>query len=246
VKKVLGCLRRADDDFEMIAPDDVILLGISGGKDSLCLLEAMARYRKFSKKAFTLHAVTLSMGYEPFDVTGIREMCQRLEVPFHYRPTQIGPIIFEERREKSPCSLCAKMRRGILHDTARELGCNKVALGHHRDDAIETLLLSLLYEGRLHTFQPVTYLSRKEITVIRPLIYAAEKHILGVSRKLNFPVVKNPCPVDGATRRQDMKELIRHMEKLVPDAPEKMLAALQNMNQYGLWDKSYRSQEDQI
>ena len=148
----------------MIAPGDRVAVGVSGGKDSLLLLYAMALYRRFCPHPFELIAVTLTMGMEPFDLSGVRALCERLEVPYTVRETQIGKVIFEERKEKNPCSLCAKMRRGALSDLCRELGANKVALGHHRDDAIETLLLSMFYEGRMHTFHPVTYLSRSNLT----------------------------------------------------------------------------------
>ena len=160
MKETLGCLRRADQDFHMIAPGDKIAVGVSGGKDSLLLLYAMALYRNFSPHPFQLYAVTLTMGLEPFDLTGIRDLCRQLDVPYLVKETQIGQVIFQERGEKNPCSLCAKMRRGALNQLCAEQGLNKLALGHHRDDAIETLFMSMLYEGRIHTFHPVTYLSR--------------------------------------------------------------------------------------
>ena len=171
MKEVLGCLRRADEDFRMIAPGDHVAVGVSGGKDSLLLLYALALYRRFSKNPYTLTAVTLTMGLQPFDLGGVRALCETLDVPYIVRETQIGKVIFEERKEKNPCSLCAKMRRGALVDLCLEVGANKLALGHHRDDAIETLFLSMLYEGRIHTFHPVTHLTRKGITQIRPLVY---------------------------------------------------------------------------
>ena len=177
MKEVLGCLRRADEDFRMIAPGDHVAVGVSGGKDSLLLLYALALYRRFSKNPYTLTAVTLTMGLQPFDLGGVRALCETLDVPYIVRETEIGKVIFEERKEKNPCSLCAKMRRGALVDLCLEVGANKLALGHHRDDAIETLFLSMLYEGRIHTFHPVTHLTRKGITQIRPLVYLPEKHV---------------------------------------------------------------------
>jgi len=209
---------------------------VSGGKDSLLLLYAMALYRKFCPEPFELEALTLTMGMEPFDVSGIRELCDRLEVPYIVRETEIGKVIFEERKEKNPCSLCAKMRRGALNELCVERGINKLALGHHRDDAEETLLLSLFYEGRLHTFQPVTYLSRTGITQIRPMLYISEKNIIHQARVLNLPVVKSPCPADGYTKRQDMKELLDYICRKIPNARDQMLSALRNKEQYGLWD----------
>ncbi len=236
MKEILGCIRRADQDFGMIKAGDKVAVGVSGGKDSLLLLYAMALYRKFCPEPFELEALTLTMGMEPFDVSGIRELCDRLEVPYIVRETEIGKVIFEERKEKNPCSLCAKMRRGALNELCVERGVNKLALGHHRDDAEETLLLSLFYEGRFHTFQPVTYLSRTGITQIRPMLYISEKNIIHQARVLNLPVVKSPCPADGYTKRQDMKELLDYICRKIPNARDQMLSALRNKEQYGLWD----------
>ena len=236
MKEILGCIRRADQDFGMIKAGDKVAVGVSGGKDSLLLLYAMALYRKFCPEPFELEALTLTMGMEPFDVSGIRELCEKLEVPYIVRETEIGKVIFEERKEKNPCSLCSKMRRGALNELCVERGVNKLALGHHRDDAEETLLMSLFYEGRFHTFQPVTYLSRTGITQIRPMLYISEKNIIHQARVLNLPVVKSPCPADGYTKRQDMKELLDYICRRIPNAREQMLSALRNKEQYGLWD----------
>ena len=237
MKEILGCIRRADQDFGMIEDGDRVAVGVSGGKDSLLLLYALSLYRRFSPHPFTLQAVTLTMGLEPFDLSGVQALCDRLEVPYVVRETQIGRIVFEERREKNPCALCAKMRRGALNDLCRELGVTKLALGHHRDDALETLLMSLLYEGRLHTFHPNTYLSRKGVTVIRPMIYVPEKHVKHMVKVLDLPVVKNPCPADGHSKREEIKELIRTLSKDYPQVKDYMIAALRNTEQYGLWDK---------
>ena len=236
MKEILGCIRRADQDFGMIKAGDKVAVGVSGGKDSMLLLYAMALYRKFCPEPFDLEALTLKLGLEPFDVSGIRELCDRLEVPYIVKETDIAKVIFEERKEKNPCSLCSKMRRGALNDLCIERGINKLALGHHRDDAEETLLLSLFYEGRLHTFQPVTYLSRTGITQIRPMLYVPEKDIIHYARTLNLPVVKSPCPADGYTKRQDMKELLDYICRRIPNAREQILVALRNKEQYGLWD----------
>ena len=236
MKKLLGCIRRADQDFSLIAPGDHVVAGVSGGKDSLALLSALALYRRFSPHPFSLSAVTLTLGLAPLDTAAIAEMCRGLEVPYRVVETQIGEIVFNRRREKNPCALCARMRRGALVDACRELGANKLALGHHRDDAIETLFLSMLYEGRIHTFQPRTRLEGSGVTQIRPMIYAPEKHILHVARALALPVQKSPCPAGGGTRRQDMKALVRDICRRVPNAREQILSALQNREQYGLWD----------
>ena len=216
---------------------------MSGGKDSLLLLYALSLYRRFSPHPFTLQAVTLTMGLEPFDLSGVQALCDRLEVPYVVRETQIGRIVFEERREKNPCALCAKMRRGALNDLCRELGVTKLALGHHRDDALETLLMSLLYEGRLHTFQPVTRFDRTPVVQIRPLIYAPEKVIVHYARRLDLPVVASPCPANGRTKREDMKDLLDLICRRVPNARELMLSALRNTEQYGLWPAARRADE---
>ena len=235
MKRILGDIRRADQDFHMIQPGDSVAVGVSGGKDSLLLVEALARYREFAPNSFTLSAITIATGLEPFDLSGVEEMCNRLRVPYHIVPTQIGKIVFEERKEANPCALCAKMRRGALANACKEYGINKLALGHHRDDAIETLLMSLLFEGRFHTFQPVTHLERTEITQIRPLIYTGEKQILSLVKKLNLPVVQSPCPVNHLTRREDMKHLMDELCKKYPNARAQILSALKNEAQYGLW-----------
>ena len=243
MKEILGCIRRADQDFGMIEDGDRVAVGVSGGKDSLLLLYALSLYRRFSPHPFTLQAVTLTMGLEPFDLSGVQALCDRLEVPYVVRETQIGRIVFEERREKNPCALCAKMRRGALNDLCRELGVTKLALGHHRDDALETLLMSLLYEGRLHTFQPVTRFDRTPVVQIRPLIYAPEKVIVHYARRLDLPVVASPCPANGRTNREDMKDLLDMICRRVPNARELMLSALRNTEQYGLWPAARRADE---
>lgn len=235
MKRLLGALRRADQDFRMIARGDRVAVGVSGGKDSLALLAALAAYRRFSPNPFELTAVTVTMGLEPFDLSGVRALCARLEVPYEVKETQIGRIVFEQRREKNPCALCARMRRGALAEACRALGANKLALGHHRDDALETLLMSVLYEGRLHTFRPVQPLEEAGVVQIRPLVYVSEKELIHAQRRLGLPVVKSPCPVDGGTRRAEMKALLDALCRRYPDAREKMLAALRNREQYGLW-----------
>ncbi len=237
MKETLGCIRRADKDFTMIQGGDRVMAGVSGGKDSLLLLYALALYRKFCEHDFTLVAATLHMGREPFDLNPIQKLCDELNVEYIVKRTQISQIIFEERKEKNPCSLCAKMRRGSLTDLCVELKCNKLALGHHRDDALETFMLSMLYEGRMHTFHPRTYLSRSGITQIRPLVYLPEKHIIGLAKKLELPIVKSPCPANGFTKREDMKKLLNDICKTIPNARELMLSALQNEAQYGLWNR---------
>lgn len=238
MKKVLGCIRRACEDFHLIKDGDIVAVGVSGGKDSLLLLYALSLYRKFAPQRFEVKGLTLTMGLEPFDTSKVAALCEKLGVEYIVRPTEIGRIIFEERHEKNPCSLCAKMRRGALNDLAKECGCNKVALGHHRDDALETLLLCLLHEGHIHTFHPKSYLSKADLTVIRPMVYLPEKHIIHVAREMQLPIIPSPCPANGATEREEMKYLLDSLCKLYPNAREMMLSALQNEAQYGLWNKN--------
>lgn len=240
MKKTLGCIRRADQDFRLIEPGDRIAIGVSGGKDSLLLLHALSLYRKFSHKDFSLLAITVTMGLEPFDLTDIRLLCDELEIDYCVRETEIGRIIFDYRKEKNPCALCAKMRRAVLANTCAEKKCNKLALGHHREDVIETLLMSLFYEGRFHTFHPRTEMSRTGITVIRPLVYLPESHVKHMSRQLSLPVVESPCPANGETRRAEMKELMRRLRQIYPDANERFLHALQQ-DHYDLWQKDSSS-----
>ena len=198
----------------MIRPGDRIAVGVSAGKDSLTLLCAMAELRRFYPVPFELVAITVDMGFEDgMDFSPIQKLCDQLNVPYYIEKTEIAKIIFDIRKEKSPCSLCAKMRRGALYNGAKALGCNKVALGHHFDDVVETFMLNLFYEGRLGCFQPVTYLSHTDITMIRPMIYMPEKDIRYFASKVKLPVVKSPCPADGNTEREEMKRLLASLER---------------------------------
>lgn len=214
MKRILSYTRRAIDDYEMIREGDKIAVGVSAGKDSLTLLCAMAYLRRFYPKKFELIAITIDMGFEEkMDFAPIRELCERLDVPYHIVPTEISKIIFDVRKEANPCSLCAKMRRGALNTAAKELGCTAVALGHHFDDVVETFMLNLFFEGRLGCFSPVTYLSRVDITVIRPMIYMPEKDVREFASKNALPVIASPCPADKNTQREEMKQLLRTLER---------------------------------
>ena len=213
LKRLLSFVRRAVDDYVMIEEGDRIAVGVSGGKDSLTLLVTLAEMRRFYPKKFEIIAVTADMGFEGGDFTPIANLCEKLNVEFKLIPTQIAKIIFDVRKEASPCSLCAKMRRGCLHAAAQELKCNKVALGHHYDDAIETFMMNLFFEGRLGCFSPVTYLSNRKIHLIRPLIYATEKDVQYFTRRRELPVIKSLCPEDHATEREKMKNLLAELEK---------------------------------
>jgi len=235
-KRLMGCIRKADKDFGLIAPGDHVMVGVSGGKDSLMLLVAMKRYQQFMHQSFELSAVTAVMG--TMETEKIAALCEQLEVPYVARECNIREVVFEDRQEKNPCSLCAKMRRGMLVTLAKELGCNKIALGHHRDDAVETFLMSLLYEGRLHTFAPSTYLDRNDITQIRPMVYVEESRIISLAEQMQLPVVKSTCPVNGQTNRQNMKDLVQRLSQEVGfDAGKMIFSALENTDAYTLWHK---------
>ena len=213
MKRVLSFVRRAIDDYQMIKPGDKIAVGVSAGKDSLTLLCAMAELRRFYPVPFELCAITVDMGFEGCDFSGVEALCRSLDVPYYRIPSQIYQIIFEIRKEKNPCSLCAKMRRGALYNAAKEMGCTSVALGHHFDDVVETFMLNLFFEGRIGCFQPVTYLSRTDITLIRPMIYMPEKDVRYFANRVALPVIKSPCPADGNTEREEMKRLLANLER---------------------------------
>ncbi len=213
IQKILSKVRRAVDDYGMIEDGDKIAVGVSGGKDSLTLLCALAALRRFYPKRFEVIGVTLDMGFEGADFSGVCELCDSIDVEYVVKKTDIAEIIFDVRKEKNPCSLCAKMRRGGVNDLAIELGCNKVALGHHNEDVLETFFLSLFFEGRLGCFSPVTYLSRRDIYVIRPMIYLPEGEIKGFANREGLPIVHNPCRMDGVSKRQDMKDFINEKTK---------------------------------
>lgn len=209
MQQMLSLVRRCVQDYNMIEDGDRIALGISGGKDSLAMLAVLKALQRFYPKKFELEAITVNIGFEGMDFTPVKEYCKKIGVNYTIVDTDIGEIVFDERKEKNPCALCAKMRKGALNTKVEELGCNKIALGHNRDDVIETFLMALLYEGRIHCFSPYTYLSRKKIASIRPLIYVPEKDVLGFARREGLPVVKSTCPVDGKTTREDIKNLVK-------------------------------------
>ena len=228
LQRILSFVRRAVDDYGMIAEGDKIAVGISGGKDSLTLLASLAALRRFYPAKFDLVALTVDMGFEGVDLSPIATFCQALDVPFIVEKTDIAKVIFEIRKESNPCSLCAKMRRGALHARAKAEGCNKIALGHHFDDAVETFMLNLFHEGRLGCFSPVTYLSRRDLTLIRPLLYAQEKDVRYYVKHADpsLPVMKSPCPEDGETERETMKTMLRDLERKYPGLRHRIFGAL--------------------
>ena len=230
LQKLYSYTRKAIDDFQMIKENDSIAVGISGGKDSLTLLYALAGLRRFYPVYYSLTAITVDLGYPDFDLTEIKALCQKLDVPYHIIPTQIEAIIKEQNKKNSPCSLCAKLRKGALNHAVIELGCNKVAYAHHKDDIIETMLLSLMFEGRFYTFPPVTHLDRSNLDVIRPLMYVPEVDVIGFKNHYNLPVVKNPCTFDGKTKRQYAKDLLQQLNKDHPGVRNRLFTAILNGN----------------
>ena len=233
MQRMMGLVRRCAEDYRMIAPNDKIAVGVSGGKDSLALLVLLSAMRAYYPQPYSLTAITVDMGLG-MDFSPIAELCERLEVPFTQVKTQIGPIIFDYRKEKNPCSMCAKMRRGALNNALLEQGFTKVALGHHRDDAVETFLMSLLFEGRLSCFQPVTYLDRTGVTQIRPMLYLTEGMVRRFAEEQQLPVIENRCPADKNTKRQEIKELIVTLSKTYPDLKDRVFGAMLPLPEWGV------------
>lgn len=233
LQQLLSYTRKAVDDYQMIQEGDKIAVGVSGGKDSLALLSALAHLKIFYPKHFDIEAVTVDLGFGNQDFTKIQQLCEELKVNYTIEKTDIAEIVFHSRKETNPCSLCAKMRKGALNDRMKSLGCNKVAYGHHKDDMVETMLMSLIYEGRFHTFSPVTYLDRMDMTVIRPFMYLSEGEIQGFVREAELPVAKSACPVDGHTKREYAKQLVAQLNEENPGAKNRMFRAIINGNMTG-------------
>lgn len=236
-QKMLSGLRKAITTYKLIKDGDKIAVGLSGGKDSLTLLKLLAEYQKFSPEKFDLIAITIDLSFEKQDkdFTLLKNFCKEINVEYHIEHTEIGKVVFDVRKEQSPCALCAKMRRGALNSLAAKLGCNKVALGHHSDDLIETMLLSLFYEGRLSTFSPKSFLDRTGITVIRPMIFLPESDVISYSKDL--PVVNSCCPANDKTKREFVKNVIKNISKDVPNVRKMMFTALIHPERYNLFDK---------
>ena len=237
LQQVLSLVRRACDDYNMIEDGDKIAVGISGGKDSLILLTALAHMRRFYPKKYELIAITIDLGFNNLNLDKITEFCKALDVEYVIVKTDIAQIVFEERKEKSPCSLCAKMRKGALNDAMKAKGVNKIAYAHHKDDVVDTMMMSLIYEGRFHTFAPVTYLDRTDLHVIRPLIYMNEADVIGFVNKNNIPVVKSPCPVDKHTKREYVKDLLKDLNRENPGVKQRMFTAIKDSNLNGWTNK---------
>ena len=228
LQRLLSFARKAVDEYTMIQEGDHIAVGISGGKDSLTLLCALHGLKRFYPQKFELSAVTVDLGFDDFDLTPIKDLCHDMEIPYQIVKSDIYHILFDIRKESNPCSLCAKMRKGALNQAVKEMGCNKVAYAHHKDDIVETMLLSMIFEGRFYSFSPKTWLDRMDLTVIRPLMFVDEIDVIGFKNKYSLPVVKSKCPVDGYTKRQYAKELLRQINKDHPGAKERMFHAILN------------------
>lgn len=233
MQHILGLVRRCVEDYHMIDPGETVAVGVSGGKDSLLTLAALAQLRRFYPVPFNVHAITLETGTPGMSFDAVADLCRDLKVPYTRISVPVYQIVFEERKEKNPCSLCAKLRRGSLNTALKDLGISKIALGHHFDDAVETMLMNLLFEGRIGCFQPVTYLDRSGITQIRPLLYCHEDEVRRAAAKLKLPVVQNPCPANGSTRRQEVKELFLQLEERYPNLRQKIFGAMQRYPLYG-------------
>lgn len=238
LQQLLSYSRKAIDEYHLIEDGDRIAIGISGGKDSTTLMYALSELRRFYPKKFEIEAITVHLGIEEMDFSPIKELCDKLNVNYHIVNTEINDVVFNIRKERNPCSLCAKMRKGAFNEKAVELGCNKIAYAHHRDDIIETLLMSLIYEGRIHTFSPMTYLDKMQLTLIRPLMFVPEADIVGFKNKYDIPVIKNLCPADGVTKRETTKELIKSLNLEAPGVRERMFSAILNGDIKG-WPPRY-------
>ena len=233
MQHILSLVRRCVEDYHMIEDGETVAVGVSGGKDSVLTLAALARLREFFPKRFDLAAITIDSGTPGMDFTPIAQLCDQLNVPYHLVPVPIYEVVFEARREKNPCSLCAKLRRGALSTELNRLGISKIAMGHHYDDVAETLLMNLFLEGRIGCFQPVTYLDRSQVTQIRPLLYVQEREVRGAINRLGLPVVENPCPANGSTKREETKLLIRQLDQQFPNLKKKIFGAIQRYPLYG-------------
>ena len=242
LQKVLSLVRRAVDDYNMIDENDKIAIGISGGKDSLTLLYALSRLRRFYPKKFDVVAITVDLGFDNLNLDRIKDLCNELNVEYYVEKTEIAKIVCEERKESNPCSLCAKMRKGALNEAMKKIGCNKIAYAHHKDDVVDTMIMSLIYEGRFHTFSPFTFLDRTGLIVIRPLMYMNEADVIGFVNKYNVPVVKSPCPADKHTKREYVKNLVREINHETPGVKERMFTAIKNSNIKGWSDINGKSE----
>ena len=239
-QKLLSLIRQAIEDYNMIEEGDKIAVGVSGGKDSLALLYAMKILNRFYPKKFELYAITCNVGFEGMDFTGVRQFCESINVPYEQVDTEIAKIVFEDNKDERPCSLCAKLRKGAMYKRLGELGINKIAYAHNKDDFIETALMSLIYEGRFYAFPPVTYLPEAGVTVIRPMMYAPEKGVANFVINQGIRVVKNTCPVDGSTKREYAKQLMEQINRDNPGTKDRIMHAVVN-GRFEDWPEVHRN-----
>lgn len=229
MQKLMGLMRRCVEDYDMISAGDRIAVGVSGGKDSMALLRLLAALREYYPKPFTVEGITIDLGFPGMDYTPVAEYCSRLDIPYTIISTQIKTVVFDLRKEKNPCSMCAKMRRGALNEAILSRGITKIALGHHHDDAVETFLMSLIYEARISCFQPVTYLDRTGVTQIRPMLYIPEQSIIHFAQREQLPIVENECPADKTSKRHEIKDLIYEMTARYPALKNNVFGAMQRL-----------------
>jgi len=237
MQKILSQMRKAIEEFNMIEENDKIAVALSGGKDSTTLLLALKMLQRFYPKHFDIIAITVNPGFDFFDTKILKDLCKSIDVEYIEIEGHIKEIVFDIREEKNPCSLCANLRRGILNSTAIEHGCNKIALGHNEDDVLETFFLNLLYTGSINTFAPVSYMDRSGITLIRPFIYVTEGQTRAYVKKNDIQIMQKACPMDGYSKREDMKELIKHFQKEIPHIRANIYGAIKRSNIKG-WFKS--------
>ena len=237
MQRILSHMRKAIEEYNMIEEGDKIAICLSGGKDSITMLKAFKNLQIFYPKKFEIIAVSVNPGFEFFDTDFLKNICKEVDIPLFIEKSNAKEIVFDIRKEKNPCSLCANLRRGALNDTAKKLGCTKVALGHHKDDAIETFVMSLFYEGRVNCFSPKTYLDKQRITVIRPMVYIEEYMTKKATKEFKYPVIENPCPANGSTKRQDVKELLAQLNNTMPGVKRNIFGALNNSEKLFIWDK---------
>lgn len=237
MQRILSHMRKAIEEYNMIEENDKIAICLSGGKDSITMLYAFKALQRFYPKKFQLIAISIDPGFEFFDTNFLKQLCKDVDIPLFIEKSNAKEIVFDIRKEKNPCSLCANLRRGALNDTAKKLGCTKVALGHHKDDAIETFVMSLFYEGRVNCFSPKTYLDKQRITVIRPMVYIEEYMTKKATKEFKYPVIENPCPANGSTKRQDVKELLAQLNNTIPGVKRNIFGALNNSEKLFIWDK---------
>ena len=244
MQKILSYMRKAIEEYNMIEENDKIAVCLSGGKDSITLLHAFKALQRFYPKKFELIAISINPGFEFFDTTLLQNLCDNLEIPLFIEKTHTKEIVFDIRKEKNPCSLCAKLRRGALNDAAMKLGCTKVALGHHKDDALKTFVMAMFYEGRVNCFSPKSYMEKYNLSIIRPMVYIDEYMIKKTVKDNGYPIIKNPCIADGHTKRQEVKELIKNLQGTFPNLKEKLFSSLNNSQQLFIWDKQVISDDN--